>query len=104
MIFDLDRKYSDCISRQHVLYCAMCCRNKINQVVPCCIIFQCSYVLTTRFSEGDSGQVSLCVLCLLEFIFLLASVTLCWPFEGLGGCHVYVVCKLVGRLPLCVPL
>ena len=24
MIFDLDRKYSDCISRQHVLYCAVC--------------------------------------------------------------------------------
>ena len=33
-------KVLDCISRQHVLYCAVCCRSNIDQVALCCVIFQ----------------------------------------------------------------
>ena len=70
-------------------------------MVPCCIIFQCSYVHDTRFSEGDGCQVSLCALSLLEFIFLLVSVALCWPFEGFWAA-MFMLCASWLAVGLCV--
>ena len=68
------------------MFCiVLCCRSK--SIKWCRVAYYSSaltYLHTTRFSEGDGCQVSLCALCLLDFIFHLVSVALCWLLRAFG--------------------